>query len=117
MSLIIPSTGERIVTAIKTGLSHLISFGKKKLVDKAAQADRKGKVIWSRHGRDQSQWFEVIHRPDGFYSFAEWRKTTITDVPTGPYEHSFPLYESGLYKEPDQVVTDAVAYIETALSD
>lgn len=69
-------------------------------------------VIWRRDGPDPGVWAEIVRRPDGLYSFAEWKRQRLSAPGLDDWEGEFPVFESGLYESEHEALRAMTDHID-----
>ncbi|WEK40300.1 MAG: hypothetical protein P0Y50_01460 [Candidatus Brevundimonas colombiensis] len=96
MALIEKGPFERFVQGLGQGLKTILRPAPRPVLQPFEHPARD--VVVRQDGPGPGVWFEVIRRPDGLYSFTEWRRQTVSAPRLGSWEAEFPLFESGLYE-------------------
>ena len=86
----------------------------RRAADSEAQAEVAPElVVWRRDAGDSRAWVEIIQRDDGLFYFLEERRFHVDDDGmVGAYEYSAPTSKSGLYRNLNDALKDAMEEID-----
>ena len=59
-------------------------------------------ILWCQDGAGPGEWTELVRRTDGLYSFADWKRKTVSVPGIALWETEFPAFEFGLYGAEDE---------------
>lgn len=69
-------------------------------------------IVWRQDGAGLGEWTELVRRADGLYSFADWKRQTVSAPGIAPWETEFPVFESGLYGAEDEARQAMIDHIQ-----
>ena len=69
-------------------------------------------VVWRQDGPGPGEWTELVRRADDLYSFAAWKRQTVSAPGIPPWETEFPIFESGLYGTEDEARRAMIHHIQ-----
>jgi len=72
-------------------------------------------IVWRQEGPASGEWTELVRRSDDLYSFAKWKRQTVSAPGLSPWEAEFPIFESGLYGSEDEARQAMIDHLDAGI--